>query len=144
MTMKRYITLFAVAALLCGCVKVDVDVPEKIPGLDKIPGGNGGEQTEGSRHVYADEYRVQKVLDGRRFVIIYDGDPTGAVLHGIRLTDAEEAADELGDMIEGRIVRIEFPLATKRDRRGRLVVRAYREGQDVAARLVRDDLAEWD
>jgi endonuclease YncB( thermonuclease family) len=92
------------------------------------------------------DFRVERVLDGNSFEIIYDGEPTVACIKGLDappldLPEGRDAADDLARAIAGKTVHLLFPQqGRKRDAQGRLIV-AVRLGEqqvtDVTHQLAR-------
>ena len=91
-----------------------------------------------TRETTARTFRVVRVIDGDTFVVEYDGEPTSVRLWGFdapepREPGGEEATAGLREMIDGKVVRLEFPGDRKRDNFGRLLARVYVDEMQVRA-----------
>ena len=82
------------------------------------------------------------MIDGDTFQITYDGEPTSVRLVGINAPEIREAGGPeakaaLAEMIEGKVVLLEYTEHHKRDNFGRLLCRVYVDGLDVGDEMVR-------
>jgi len=89
-----------------------------------------------TREITAEMFRVERIVDGDTFVILYDGDLTRVRLYSGDAPERgeagfAEATDHLRGLIEGRNVRLVFPGPRKRDHYGRLLADVYIDGIEV-------------
>jgi len=100
-----------------------------------------------TRVITARAFRVQRVVDGDTFKVVYDGEPTSVRILGIdapelREPGGPEAKAALAGIVGAKVVRLAFPGPRKRDNFGRLLARVHVAGVDVAAELMRQGHAK--
>ena len=93
------------------------------------------------REIAARTFRVEGVVDGDTFKVVYDGELTSVRIWGINapeLRDAggAEAKAALSELIAGKTVRLSFPGRRKRDNFGRLLARVHVAELDVGHELL--------
>ena len=102
--------------------------------------------TDEFRQVTAREFKVERVIDGNSFEVVYDGDLTSVRFHRIDALEpgtpeGQAATAALASLIEGKVVRLAFPGERKRDALGRLVCRVHTD-VDVGDEMLRQGHAK--
>ena len=99
-----------------------------------------------SREITARTFETVRVLDGDTFKINYDGELISVRIWGInapemRTPDGPASKQALIKLIEGKIIRIEFPTDKKRDNFGRLLCQIFIDEIDVGYYLIKHGYA---
>jgi len=99
-----------------------------------------------SPEVTARMFKVERIVDGETFKILYDGEQTSVRLFGIEAPEPGDAngppaREALRKLIDGKPIRIEFPGESKRDGLGRLLCNVYVGEMDVGAEMIRREHA---
>jgi len=86
-------------------------------------------------------FKVERIVDGDTFKVTYDGEPTSVRIAAINAPERRDAAGPaatkaLAKLIGGKVVRLEFTEARKRDNFGRLLCRVYAGDVDVGRWMI--------
>ena len=95
-----------------------------------------------TREITARTFRVERIVDGDTFKVIYDGELTSVRIAGINAPERKDpagpaATKALVELIGGKNVRLEFTEKCKRDNFGRLLCKVYVGAMDVGAEMIR-------
>lgn len=94
------------------------------------------------REITARTFKVERVVDGDTFKVVYDAELTSVRILGINAPEKRDARGPaataaLAKLISGRVVRLEFATKRKRDNFGRLLCKVYVGQLDVGADMIR-------